>query len=295
MSATSSRERAPTARSWRATARVPIPGVPAVVAGLGALSLLAPKPTIGLALFAAFSAVAAVLAHFGGPSRSMPGELRLGETGLRFRREGRSRGGVALQGAVVAVDLVPQRGVWDLTLFDAGGRSIAVRLAELERASLLATLGMDGAPYASQFAVRGPFGKHGFAVLGAALVATGILARMLGARLDEGDRIAWALVIAAAVWAPVLVARVVQRVVRVGRDGVVVRGLAGRRAISIDEVGLEAAGVFVQIFKNDALVETVECSSPRAARDLEKALDTWRRLLARGDAGERARATLARK
>ena len=288
MSAASSRERAP-ARSWRATARVPIPGVPAIVAGVGALALLAPKPSLALAAFAALSAVAALLAHFGGPARSVPGELRLGETGLRFRREGQSRGGVALQGEVVAVDLVSQRGVWDVTLFDAGGRSSAVRLAELERASLLATLGLDGAPSASQFAARGPFGKQGFAVLGAALVATGVVARLLGSRLDEGDRVAWALVIAAAVWAPVLVARVVQRVVRVGRDGVVVRSLAGRRAIALDEVELEAAGVCVQIFKNDALVETVECSSPRAARDLEKALDTWR-----GVRKEGARASAAR-
>ena len=91
MSAASSRERAP-ARSWRATARVPIPGVPAIVAGVGALALLAPKPSLALAAFAALSAVAALLAHFGGLFPATVG----GES-LKGKREVMGGAGVGLQ------------------------------------------------------------------------------------------------------------------------------------------------------------------------------------------------------
>lgn len=272
----------PEGRSWRASLRKRFRGGPAACALLACASLLLPKVALALVAFGVLMALAAALLHLGTPSWLLEGELRLGDGALRFRRPGQVRSDASLQGRAVAVDLLAQRGVWDVTLFDERGRSMELRLAELERASLLAALGLDGAPPAAVFPARGPFGLRGLLAMGGALAATAVLVRLLGPRLDEGDRVAWALVVAAVVWAPVLVARVVSRVVRVGKDGLVVSyGLAARRVIDLADVSVEPAGVFVQIFRGDELVDTVECSSPRAARELEKSLEAWRSRAAR--------------
>ncbi len=264
-------------RSWRASLRRRFRFAPGLCALVACGALAVPNMTIALVAFAAAMALAAALVHLGTPSWLLEGELRLAEGALRFRRPGQVRSDASLHGRAVAVDLLAQRGVWDVTLFDERGHSMELRMAELERASLLAALGLDGAPPAAVFPARGPFGLRGLLAMGGALAATAVLVRLLGPRLDEGDRVAWALVVAAVVWAPVLVARVVSRVVRVGKDGVVVSyGLAARRAIDLADVSVEPAGVFVQIFRGDELVETVECSSPRAARELEKSLEIWR-------------------
>jgi hypothetical protein len=267
--------------------RVRVRWLPLVFVAAAFASLAVPRMPLALALFTALlgaGAGAVVLLH-GGPSRLVEGELRTGSRnsegsgeGLKFRRTGasRTRASEAI-GTVVAVDLTPRAGVWDMTLFDRAGRSLEVRIAELERSSLLATIGLDGAPRVSQFRVRGPFGARGLVALGAALVGSAVLARLVGPRLDDGDRVAWALVLAAVVWAPVLVARVVQRVLRIGEDGVVVRGLGGARTFGLEEARLEAAGVFVQIFRGESLVETLECSTPHAAREAARAFDAWRR------------------